>query len=54
MINKELEQLINNLMLLDTNNRLIVLDLIYKQYGSDIYKQVVHLLAKKLKENNYV
>lgn len=33
---------------------MFVLDLIHKQYGSDIYKQVVHLLANKFKENNYV
>lgn len=54
MSNKELEQLINNLMLLDINNRVIALDLIFKQYGSEIYKQVVHKLAIKLKEEGLV
>lgn len=50
MNNTEIELLIDNLVVLDADSRTIVLNNIFHNYGSEIYKQVVHQLVIKLKE----
>lgn len=52
MNNNELDRIVNNLYLLDADNKRKALTEISHIYGSVIYREILHRLANKIKNES--